>query len=451
MPLSSTSGEKQTAVSHHQQVSLPESYRSVAVPSKRRAWAFLGPGFLIAVGYVDPGNWATGLAAGSAYGYTLLSVVLIASLMAIVLQIVTARLAVATGQDLAQLCRRRYSPRVNWGLWLMAELAIIATDLAELLGSAIALNLLFDIPIIMGIFITVLDVFLLLLLQRRGFRLIEAAVIVMMTTISVIFVTELWFSQPNWSDAVAGLTPTAALFTNNEMLYLALGILGATIMPHNLYLHSAIVHTRAYDTSDAGKREALKYISIDTVIALSFAFFINAAIVVLAAAVFHESGRTDVAEIQDAFQLLTPMLGAGLASTLFAVALLASGQSSTLVVTLAGQVVMEGFLHIKLPAWQRRLLTRGLAIIPAVWAAWYFGVHGTAQLLILSQVVLSLQLPFALVPLWLMSRDKQLMGNLVSPIWLSWLVAAMTLAVIALNLWLLGGLWDEFFITPAAL
>lgn len=420
-------------------VSLPESYRSVAIPAKRRAWAFLGPGFLVAVGYVDPGNWATGLAAGSAYGYTLLFVVLMASVMAMVLQTLTARVAIATGQDLAQLCRQRYSPVINWGLWLMAELAMIATDLAELLGSAIALNLLFDIPIVMGIAVTVVDVFLLLLLQRRGFRLIEALVITLMTNISLSFVIELAWSQPNWTQVAEGLLPTTAIFTQHDMLYLALGIVGATIMPHNLYLHSAVVHTRAYDTSEQGKQEALRFASLDTIVALSFAFLINAAIVILAASVFHAHGQTGVAEIQDAHQLLSPILGASMASTLFAVALLAAGQSSTLVVTLAGQVVMEGFLNIRLPAWQRRLLTRSLAIIPAVWIAWVFGVHGTAQLLILSQVILSLQLPFALVPLWNMSRDGVLMGCLQTPFWLVVLAGVMIGLIIGLNLWLLWG------------
>lgn len=420
-----------------QQLSLPESHRSVAIPegsSKRRLWAFMGPGFLVAVGYMDPGNWATGLAAGSAYGYALLSVVLIASLMAMVLQVMTARLGIATGQDLAQLCRRRYSPRTTWGLWIMAELAVIATDLAELLGVAIALNLLFDIPMIAGILITVFDVFLLLMLQQKGFRLIEAVVITLMATISVSFAFELWWSQPNWSDAASGLIPTTALFSDNDMLYLALGILGATIMPHNLYLHSALVHTRDFASDDSAKREAISYASIDTILALTIAFFINAAIVVLAASVFYVNGKNEVAEIQDAYQLLTPMLGSSLASTLFAVALLASGQNATLTATMAGQVVMEGFLNIQLPAWKRRLLTRGLAIIPAVLVAWWYGVSGTAQLLVLSQVILSLQLPFALVPLWMMTRDKGLMGAFTNPIWLTTLAGCITLIIIILNI-----------------
>lgn len=428
-----------------EQLSLPESHRSVAIPegsSRRRLWVFMGPAFLVAVGYMDPGNWATGLAAGSAYGYALLSVVLIASLMAMVLQVLTARLGIATGQDLAQLCRRRYSPRTTWGLWIMAELAVIATDLAELIGSAIALHLLFGIPMVAGILITVFDVFLLLMLQQRGFRLIEAVVITLMTTISVSFAIELWWSSPNWTDAAAGLMPSAALFSDNDMLYLALGILGATIMPHNLYLHSALVHTRDFASDDGAKREAMRYATFDTIIALTIAFFINAAIVVLAASVFYVNGKNDVAEIQDAYQLLAPMLGASAASTLFAVALLASGQNATLTATLAGQVVMEGFLNIRLPAWKRRLLTRGLAIVPAVLVAWWFGVSGTAQLLVLSQVILSLQLPFALVPLWMMTKDRDLMGNFVNPLWLTLLTGLITSIIIVLNILLL---WNFFF------
>jgi NRAMP (natural resistance-associated macrophage protein) metal ion transporters len=428
-----------------EQLSLPESHRSVAIPqgsSRRRLWVFMGPAFLVAVGYMDPGNWATGLAAGSAYGYALLSVVLIASLMVMVLQVLTARLGIATGQDLAQLCRRRYSPRTTWGLWIMAELAVIATDLAELIGSAIALHLLFGIPMVAGILITVFDVFLLLMLQQKGFRLIEAVVITLMTTISVSFAIELWWSSPNWTDAAAGLMPSAALFTDNDMLYLALGILGATIMPHNLYLHSALVHTRDFASDDGAKREAMRYATIDTLVALTIAFFINAAIVVLAASVFYVNGKNDVAEIQDAYQLLAPMLGASAASTLFAVALLASGQNATLTATLAGQVVMEGFLNLRMPAWKRRLLTRGLAIVPAVLVAWWFGVSGTAQLLVLSQVILSLQLPFALVPLWMMTKDRDLMGNFVNPLWLTLLTGLITSIIIVLNILLL---WNFFF------
>jgi manganese transport protein len=422
------------------QHSLSESYHSVAIPleGKKRFWAFLGPGFLVAVGYMDPGNWATGLAAGSAYGYTLLSVVLIASLMAIVLQIMTARLGIATGKDLAQLCRERYSKPTTFGLWIMAELAVIATDLAELLGSAIALHLLFDIPIMLGIVLTVLDVLLILTLQQKGFRLLEAVIVTMMTSIAICFAVELGMSNPDWQAAVSGLTPTAGLLTDPTMLYLALGILGATVMPHNLYLHSALVQTRAIGASVSAKQEAIRYASIDTVIALSFAFFINAAIVVLAASVFYANGKTDVAEIQDAYQLLTPMLGAGLASTLFAVALLASGQNATITATLAGQVVMEGFLNMRLPAWKRRVITRGLAVLPAIAVTWYFGEHGTASLLVLSQVVLSLQLPFALVPLWMMTRDKALMHDFVNPLWLSLLAGGITLLIIGLNLKLIS-------------
>jgi manganese transport protein len=421
--------------------SLAESHRSIAIPSQanRRWWAFIGPGFLVAVGYMDPGNWATGLAAGSAYGYSLLSVVLIASLMAILLQILSARLGIATGKDIAQLCRERYSKPTVFGLWIMAELAIIATDLAELLGSAIALNLLFDIPIIAGILITVLDVLLILSLQQRGFRLIEAFVVTLITTITICFAFELALANPNWQQALSGLAPTTGLLTDNTMLYLALGILGATVMPHNLYLHSALVQTRAIDNTSMAKREAIRYASMDTVMALSIAFFINASIVVLAASVFHANGKTDIAEIQEAYQLLTPMLEAAFASSLFAIALLASGQNATITATLAGQVVMEGFLNLRLPPWQRRLVTRGLAIIPAICVTWFFGEHGTASLLVLSQVVLSLQLPFVLVPLWQMTRDRQLMGEFYNPRWVSLVAGLITLLIIGLNVKLL---WD---------
>jgi manganese transport protein len=321
----------------------------------------------------------------------------------------------------------------------MAELAIIATDLAELLGSAIALNLLFDIPIIAGILITVLDVLLILSLQQRGFRLIEAFVVTLITTITICFAFELALANPNWQQALSGLAPTTGLLTDNTMLYLALGILGATVMPHNLYLHSALVQTRAIDNTSMAKREAIRYASMDTVMALSIAFFINASIVVLAASVFHANGKTDIAEIQEAYQLLTPMLGAAFASNLFAIALLASGQNATLTATLAGQVVMEGFLNLRLPPWQRRLVTRGLAIIPAICVTWFFGEHGTASLLVLSQVVLSLQLPFVLVPLWQMTRDRQLMGEFYNPRWVSLVAGLITLLIIGLNVKLL---WD---------
>jgi manganese transport protein len=426
--------------------SLPESYRSVAVPGAGARWwtklfAFAGPGYLVAVGYMDPGNWATGIAGGSAFGYTLLSVILLSNLMAMVLQSLAARLGIVTGMDLAQACRAEYSRPVRYMLWLLCELAIIATDLAEVIGTAIALQLLFGIPLIWGVCLTALDVFLILALQKRGFRRLEAFVVSLLVIIAGCFLFELLLSQPSFAAVAAGLVPTTEIAVNPAMLFIAIGIIGATVMPHNLYLHSSIVQTRSFERSEEGKRQAVRYATLDSCIALSFALFINGAILILAASAFHSAGKTEVAEIQDAYHLLTPMLGAGLASTLFAVALLASGQNSTITATLAGQIVMEGFLDIRLPAWLRRLVTRLLAIVPAVIVAILYGESGTAKLLVLSQVILSLQLPFAIVPLVRFTSDRAKMGPFANAAWMKITAWAISALIIALNLKLL---WDFF-------
>jgi manganese transport protein len=420
--------------------SLPEVHGSIAVgsgPAFRRFLAFLGPGYLVAVGYMDPGNWATDLAGGSAYGYTLLSVILLSNLMAILLQSLSARLGIATGRDLAQACRAHYPPAVNLALWVICELAIIACDLAEVIGTAIALQLLFGIPLVLGATLTALDVLLILLLQQRGFRWLEALVMSLMALIAVCFVIELALAQPDIAAVAQGFIPNPSIITDPGMLYIAIGILGATVMPHNLYLHSSIVQTRAWEPTREGKREALRFATIDSTVALSFALFINAAILILAAAAFHHTGQTEVAEIQDAYNLLSPTLGVAAASTLFALALLASGQNSTITATLAGQIVMEGFLRLRLAPWLRRAVTRLLAVVPVVIVAWIYGESGTGQMLVLSQVVLSMQLPFAVVPLVRFTTDRGKMGDLVAPRWvavLAWVVAAV---IICLNMKLL--------------
>jgi manganese transport protein len=421
--------------------SLPEVHASIPVPRTghplRRLVAFLGPGYLVAVGYMDPGNWATDLAGGSAFGYTLLSVVLLSNLMAILLQSLSARLGVATGRDLAQACRAHYPPLVNFALWALCELAIIACDLAEVIGTAIALNLLFGLPLVVGASLTALDVLLILLLQQRGFRKLEAFVIGLIVVIAVCFAIQLVVAQPDLAAVAQGFVPTPAILADPAMLYVAIGILGATVMPHNLYLHSAIVQTRQWAPTVEAKREAIRFATIDSTVALSLALFINAAILILAAVAFHRTGQTGVAEIQDAYNLLTPTLGFASASTLFAVALLASGQNSTVTATLAGQIVMEGFLRLRLKPWLRRIVTRLIAIVPVVIVAWIYGESGTARMLILSQVVLSLQLPFAVVPLVRFTTDRRKMGELVAPHWiaaLAWTVAAV---IIALNVKLL--------------
>jgi len=422
-------------------VSLPEVHRSIRVPADAAWWrklaAFTGPGFLVAVGYMDPGNWATDLAGGSAFGYTLLSVILLSNIMAILLQALCARLGIATGRDLAAACRDAYSRPVAIMLWLLCEVAIVACDLAEVIGTAIGLNLLFGIPLVWGVCLTGLDVLLILMLQRHGFRRLEAFVMAMIAIIALCFLYELIVSKPAIGAVLAGFVPRAEIVTNPTMLYIAIGILGATVMPHNLYLHSATVQTRAFDQSPTGKKDAAKWATIDSTIALSLALFVNAAILILAAAAFHTIGRTDVAEIQDAYQLLSPTLGAAAASTLFAVALLASGQNSTITATLAGQIVMEGFVRLRMAPWLRRLVTRGLAIVPTVIVASIYGESGTARLLILSQVVLSMQLPFAVVPLVLFTSDRVKMGDLVSPRWLRAAAWVVTAIIVVLNIKLL--------------
>jgi manganese transport protein len=424
--------------------SLPESHRTILISPNaswfRKILAFAGPGYLVAVGYMDPGNWATDIGGGSKFGYTLLSVVLISNLMAMFLQALSAKLGVVAGRDLAQACRDHYSPRVNFMLWVVCELAIAACDLAEVLGSAVALKLLFGIPLLAGVLLTALDVLVVLALQGRGFRLIEAFVVTLMATIGTCFAYEIFFARPLWIEAAHGFIPHLEILRNKEMLYIAIGILGATVMPHNLYLHSSIVQTRAFGSSNADRREALRYSVFDSTVALGFALFINAAILVLGAAAFHTHGLNEVADISLAYKLLNPVLGASLASTLFAFALLASGQNSTLTGTLAGQIVMEGFLQIRLKPWLRRLVTRGIAIVPAVLVIGIAGEGKVTSLLILSQVVLSFQLPFAVIPLVQFTSERAKMGEFVNSrptIVIAWLVAALILFFNAELLWLI--------------
>jgi manganese transport protein len=414
----------------------------VAVPVGASVWrklfAFAGPGYLVAVGYMDPGNWATDLAGGARFGYTLLSVIMVSNLMAILLQTLSLRLGLATGRDLAQACRDHYSRTVSFVLWVLCEIAIAACDLAEVIGSAIALNLLFNIPLIWGVCLTAADVLMILVLQQRGFRYLEAFVIALVATIGLCFAAEMVLSRPELGALFNGLLPTTEVVTNPAMLYIAMGILGATVMPHNLYLHSAIVQTRDVDRSDSAKtREAIKYATIDSTLALLLAFFINAGILILSAATFHNTGHQDVADIQDAYRLLSPLLGTAVASTLFALALLASGQNSTITGTLAGQIVMEGFLDIRLPSWLRRLITRLIAIIPAVIVTALYGARGVGSLLILSQVILSLQLSFAVVPLVYFTSQRSKMGEFVSSRWLAATAWIATVAIVGLNGWLL--------------
>jgi manganese transport protein len=416
------------------QPSLREVHASIRVPQGGR-WigrllAFMGPGYMVSVGYMDPGNWATDLAGGAQFGYTLLSVIMLSNLMAILLQALSARLGIVTGRDLAQACRDHYSRPVNIALWLACELAIIACDLAEVIGTAIALQLLFGIPLIAGALLTALDAFLLLLLMNKGFRFLEAFVIALLIVIAVCFGIQIFAAAPPVAAILQGFIPKAEIVTNHEMLYVAIGIIGATVMPHNLYLHSSIVQTRAYERSDKGRRDALKWAVTDSTIALMLALFINAAILIVAAAAFHESGHADVAEIGQAFKLLSPLLGLGIASILFAIALLASGVNSTVTATLAGQIIMEGFLRLRIPNWARRLLTRSIAIVPVVVVTALYGEKGTAQLLVFSQVILSMQLPFAVIPLVRFVTDKQKMGKFVVPTSvaiLSWAVGGIIL------------------------
>lgn len=424
-----------------QGVSLLDVYRSVPVKKNastlRRALAFLGPGYMVAVGYMDPGNWATSLAGGSKFGYTLLVVALVSNIMAIVLQSLCARLAIASGRDLASACRDAFPRQVALMLWLFAEIAIIATDIAEVVGTAIGLNLIFGIPLELGVIITALDVFLILFLQRLGFRFLEAFVIGMLSVITLSFGAQIAMADPNWGDVVRGFAPTTEIITNPEMLYLALGILGATVMPHNLYLHSGIVQTRAYGETLPEKKEALKFATLDSTLALMFALLINASILILAAAPFHTTVRTEVAELGEAHSLLSPVLGFAVAPLLFGIALLCCGLNSTVTATLAGQIVMEGFLHIRLAPWLRRLITRAIAIIPAAGVTLYYGDSGTERLLILTQVVLSLQLSFAVFPLVMFTADKKKMGEMVAPRWLVMLAGFIAIIIALLNVKLL--------------
>ena len=421
--------------------SLAETYRTVPVSGLswwRKAFAFAGPGYLVAVGYMDPGNWATDLAGGSRFGYTLLSVVLLSNLMAVLLQGLASKLGIVTGRDLAQACRDHYSRPVSNALWFLCELAIAACDLAEVIGSAIALNLLFGVPIVWGVVLTSLDVLMLLYLQNKGFRALEAIVVILIATIGACFIFVMVLSRPEMAEVARGFVPSRSIITDPAKLYIAIGILGATVMPHNLYLHSSIVQTRKYEESAAGKREAVRFAFLDSTLALSMALFINAAILIVAAATFHTSGHTDVAEIQDAYKLLTPLLGATGASAAFALALLASGQNSTLTGTLAGQIVMEGFLNLRVRPWLRRLITRGIAIVPAAVVAILYGESGTAKLLVLSQVVLSLQLSFAVFPLVRFTSDRTKMGEFANPLWLKALAYAVAFVIAGLNVWLLA-------------
>lgn len=420
--------------------SLAEAYRTIPVNHKtwwRKVLAFAGPGYLVAVGYMDPGNWATDLAGGAQFGYTLLSVVLLSNLMAVLLQGLASKLGIVTGRDLAQACRDHYSRPASWALWIGCEIAIAACDLAEVIGSAIALRLLFGLPLTWGIVITALDVMLVLILQHRGFRMLEAIVVALVATVGACFFFEMIIAHPSMAGVLAGFIPSPSIVSDPAKLYIAIGILGATVMPHNLYLHSSIVQTRKYDETPAGKREAVRYAFADSTIALSIALFINAAILIVAAATFHGTGHEGVAEIGDAYQLLTPLLGVAGASTVFALALLASGLNSTLTGTLAGQIVMEGFLDIRLRPWVRRLLTRGIAIVPAVIVSVIYGESGTGKLLVLSQVILSLQLSFAVIPLVQFTGDRAKMGEFANPAWLKGLAWSVAVVIGGLNAWLL--------------
>jgi manganese transport protein len=422
-------------------VSLPEVHRSIAIPEGagfwRKLFAFAGPGYLVAVGYMDPGNWATDLAGGARFGYTLLSVILISNFMAILLQALAARLGIASGRDLAQACRDTYSRPTTIVLWILCEIAIAACDLAEVIGAAIALNLLFHLPLIWGVVLTSLDVLVVLFLQHRGFRYVEALVVGLILAIAGSFAVEMFLSRPDLAAVAAGFIPRAEVVSNPNMLYIAIGILGATVMPHNLYLHSSIVQTRKYGDTPEALGEAIHYATIDSSVALMSALFINVAILVMAAAVFHGTNHQDVAEIGDAYKLLAPLLGTTMASVLFAIALLCSGQNATLTGTLAGQIVMEGFINLRIRPWLRRLITRLIAIVPAVIVVALYGERGTGPLIIFSQVILSLQLPFAIFPLVMFTSDKKKMGRFVNPWWLKGLAWSVGIVIAVLNVWLL--------------
>jgi manganese transport protein len=422
--------------------SLPEVHASVHISQSRVYWkrllGFIGPGFMISVGYMDPGNWATDIAGGSRFGYTLLFVIMLSNLMAILLQSLSLKLGVATERDLAQLCHESFGKKASIFLWIGAEIAIAACDLAEVIGSAIALQLLFHIPLFYGVLITGVDVLIILLLQRWGFRYVEALVIVLIGTTLAMFSVQVFLSRPDHLAVLKSLVfPSSQIITNPAMLYIAIGILGATVMPHNLYLHSSIVQSRNYKRTSEGKREAIHMANVDSAMALMLALFVNAGILIVAAAVFHRSGHFEVAAIEDAYRLLSPLVGAGFASTLFAVALLASGQNSSITGTLAGQIVMEGFVHLKVSPWLRRLITRGLAIVPTIIVVWLNGERGTEKLLILSQVILSLQLSFAVIPLVMFTGDRAKMGEFVNARWLKTLAWSTAALIVAANIWFL--------------
>ena len=425
------------------EASLSEVHVSIPVKKSAVGWrkfmAFLGPGYLVAVGYMDPGNWATSLAGGAQFGYTLLAVALISNLMAILLQSLCARLGVASGRDLAQACRDSYSKPASFCLWVLAELAICATDLAEVIGTAIGLYLLFNIPLEIGVIITAFDVFLVLGFQKLGFRWVEAFIISLLFVIFACFGVQVWLADPDMAGVLGGFVPSTEIITNPAMLYIALGIIGATVMPHNLYLHSAIVQTRAFGDTKKEKKEAIKFATIDSTIALMLALLVNASILILAAAAFHSSGHTDVVELEKAHYLLSPLLGSVIAAPLFAIALLCCGLNSTVTATLAGQIVMEGFINIRIAPWLRRLTTRMIAIVPAMIVTVLYGAEGTGKLLIASQVILSLQLPFAVVPLVMFTMDKRKLGDLTAPIWVSGLAALVAAVLIILNMKML---WD---------
>ncbi|WP_397448751.1 Nramp family divalent metal transporter [Pseudomonas sp. NA-150] len=423
----------------------PEVAGSVKVdagaPFWKRALKFAGPGLLVSIGYMDPGNWATAIEAGSRYGYNLLFVVLLASLAGMILQCLCSRLGIATGRDLAQLCRERYSQRSARGQWVLAEISIIATDLAEVLGCALAFHLLLGISLTFGIALTAFDTLLVLALQNRGFRRLEAIMLVLVLTIGVCFFIELLLIKPYWPDVFQGVKPSASVLRDAAPLYLAIGILGATVMPHNLYLHTSIVQTRLIGKDLASRQDGVRLARIDTIGSLALALLVNAAILILAAAAFHQTGHADVVEIQDAYHLLDPLVGGTFASVLFGVALLASGQSSTFTGTIAGQVIMEGYLNLRIPCWQRRLITRGLALIPAFTGVWLMGDDAIGKLLILSQVVLSLQLPFALYPLIRMTSDERLMGSFVNSLPTRLLAWGLFGLISAANVWLIAQLF----------
>src|SRR6187455_2186992 len=421
--------------------SLAEVFGSIKTRPTGSFWrklvAFLGPGYLVAVGYMDPGNWATSLAGGSKFGYALLFIALMSNIMAILLQALCARLGIGAGRDLAQACRDAFPRFVAWPLWVLAEIAICATDLAEVIGTAIGLNLLFGIPLEIGVIVTALDVFLILWMQRLGFRWIEAFIVTLLGVIAICFAIQIALADPQWGAVIRGFAPTTNILTNPDMLYLAIGIIGATVMPHNLYLHSGVVQTRRFGEGIEDRREAIKLATIDSTIALMFALLINASILILAAATFNKTGQTDVSELGDVHKLIAPLLGSGMAPMLFAIALLCCGMNSTVTATLAGQIVMEGFIDIRLPPWARRLVTRAIAIVPAAIVTIWYGEAGTAKLLILSQVVLGAALPFSIVPLVMFTADRRKMGELTAPRWVTGLAALTAAVLIALNVKLL--------------